>query len=170
MLTIIQHPSPNFDDRPCGTNIDTVVLHYTDMVSASASLERLCDPVYKVSSHYLLDEDGTIYQLVNEEKRAWHAGESFWKGRNKVNDFSIGIELQNPGHVHFLEKGYWHPYSDAQYQALLSLLNKMTLQYPLISQNTVGHCHVAPNRKIDPGPHFDWEFLKKNGFVHVSKQ
>ena len=164
MLRLLPHLSPNFDDRPQGTIIDTVVLHYTDMPSASVSLQRLCDPVYKVSSHYLIDQDGTIYQLVAEEKRAWHAGESIWQGRPRVNDFSIGIELQNPGHIHFLETGSWQPYPDAQLDALLTLLKDIASRHPLITQNTVGHCDVAPTRKIDPGPHFDWEWLARKGF------
>ncbi len=167
MTAIIPHPSPNFDDRPLNTVISTAVIHYTDMPSAAASLQRLCDPLHKVSSHYLIDEDGTIYQLVAEEKRTWHAGESFWQGRHRVNDFSIGIELQNPGHVHFLETGSWHPYPDAQYQALLSLLKDIATRHPLITKNTAGHCDIAPTRKIDPGPHFDWELLAANGFTKV---
>ena len=164
MLKIIHHPSPNFDDRPLRTLIDTVVLHYTDMPSTATSLERLSDPLYKVSSHYLIDEDGTIYQLVAEEKRAWHAGESSWQGRSKVNDFSIGIELQNPGHVHFLENNAWHLYPTTQSQALLSLLTDIASRYPFIRHNTVGHCDISPNRKIDPGPHFNWELLTAKGF------
>ncbi len=167
MLSTIPYPSPNFDDRPPNTIISTVVLHYTDLESTEISLQRLCDPLYKVSSHYLLDEEGTIYQLVEEGKRAWHAGDSYWKGVSRINDFSIGIEIQNPGHVYFLEKGEWYPYSKKQYESLLMLLKDISQRYPLIIQNTVGHCDIASHRKIpkiDPGPHFNWEFLRQNGF------
>ena len=110
---------------------------------------------------------GAIYQLVTEHKRAWHAGESFWQGRHRVNDFSIGIELQNPGQSHFLKTDSWDPYPDTQYQALLMLLNDIALRYPLITYNTVGHCHIAPARKIDPGPHFKWELLAAHGFFNT---
>ncbi|RZI46579.1 N-acetylmuramoyl-L-alanine amidase [Candidatus Finniella inopinata] len=164
---MLLHPSPNFDDRPLNTIVDTIVIHYTNMSSATVSLQRLCDPLHKVSSHYLIDQDGTIYQLVAEEKRAWHAGESIWQGRPRVNDFSIGIELHNPGDVHFLETGAWHPYPDTQYQALLSLLKDIATRHPLVTQNTVGHCHIAPARKIDPGPHFDWDWLARKGFTSL---
>jgi N-acetylmuramoyl-L-alanine amidase len=168
MLNLIHYPSSNFDDRPPNTVISTVVLHYTDLESTTASLQRLCDPDYKVSAHYLINENGEIYQLVTEENRAWHAGDSFWKGIHRVNDFSIGIEIQNPGHVYFLKKGEWFPYSEKQYQSLLILLKDISHRYPLIAKNTVGHCDIASHRavpKIDPGPHFDWEFLYKNGFT-----
>jgi N-acetylmuramoyl-L-alanine amidase len=168
MISIIPYPSPNFDDRPVGTVINTVVLHYTDLESTEVSLKRLCDPIYKVSSHYLLDEEGIIYQLVEEEKRAWHAGDSYWKGVSCVNDFSIGIEIQNPGHVYFLEKREWYPYSEKQYETLLILLKDISQRYPLTTQNTVGHCDITSHRKvpkIDPGPHFNWQFLQQNGFA-----
>lgn len=163
-MNFIWCPSPNFDERPPNTVIDTVVLHYTDMKSAALSLERLCDPLSKVSAHYLIDEDGTAYQLVLEEKRAWHAGVSQWRGRENVNHFSIGIELQNPGYFYFQQFGQWFPYSSAQYQALVQLLYFLKGRYPLIVNNTVGHNDVAPQRKIDPGPHFNWEILQENGF------
>lgn len=168
MLLLIPYPSPNFDDRPPNTDINTVVLHYTDLESSAVSLQRLCDPVFKVSSHYLIGEEGEIYQLVAEEKRAWHAGDSFWKGIPRVNDFSIGIEIQNPGHVYFLEKGEWYPYSEKQYETLLILLKDIRQRYPTIVQNTVGHDDIASHReipKIDPGPHFNWEYLYSNGFT-----
>ena len=94
MLKITAYPSANFNDRPAGAKIDYIILHYTDMESMQESLNRLCDPVYEVSSHYAIDEDGTIYQLVDDAKRAWHAGESLYQGKSGCNDFSIGIELE----------------------------------------------------------------------------
>lgn len=135
------------------------------MDSTKLSLERLCDPFFKVSSHYLIGEEGSIYQLVDEKNRAWHAGDSFWRGRSKVNDFSIGIEIQNPGHHYFLRKGEWFPYAAQQYQSLLNLLRVISLRIPLVKDNIVGHCHITSHRKIpkiDPGPHFDWEYLTEN--------
>jgi N-acetylmuramoyl-L-alanine amidase len=167
MFNIVPYPSSNFDDRPDGTIISTVVLHYTDLESTSVSLQRLCDPEYKVSAHYLLDEDGTIYQLVAEEKRAWHAGDSYWKSIPWVNNFSIGIEIQNPGYEYFSEHGKWYPYYDKQYKSLLMLLQDIRTRYPLIADNTVGHCDITSHRevpKIDPGPHFDWQYLEQHGF------
>jgi hypothetical protein len=93
---MIELPSPNQDDRP--GPVDMLILHYTGMQSAQAALARLCDPVAKVSSHYVVDEDGTIYRLVPERRRAYHAGLSFWRGRRALNDVSVGIEIVNPGH------------------------------------------------------------------------
>ncbi|HSM22571.1 MAG TPA: N-acetylmuramoyl-L-alanine amidase, partial [Rubrivivax sp.] len=95
---MIPRLSPNFDLRPAGTAVDTLVLHYTGMPTATAALERLCDPSAKVSAHWLIDEDGTLVALVPEAMRAWHAGVSWWRGESNLNDRSIGIELVNPGH------------------------------------------------------------------------
>ena len=96
----ISHPSPNLDDRPDGTAIDHLVLHYTGMKTGAAALERLCDPDAKVSAHYLVEEDGQIFQMVDEAKRAWHAGVASWRGARNINARSIGIEIVNPGHEH----------------------------------------------------------------------
>ena len=152
-------PSPNFDRRPESTVIDTIVIHYTNMPCVLESLDRLCDPFVKVSSHELIGEDGSILSLVRHKHRAWHAGESLWQGRSRVNDFSIGIELQNPGHKYFREHGVWQPYPGLLMEALDRLLTYLCSIYPITS--IIGHCDVAPLRKIDPGPHFDWERLKK---------
>src|SRR5689334_8983528 len=112
---MIERPSPNQDDRG-GAPIDMLVLHYTGMTSAEAALSRLCDPAAKVSSLYLIDEDGTIHVLVLEARRAWHAGVSWWAGQTNVNARSIGIELVNPGH----EFGY-RPFPHKQIAALIEL-------------------------------------------------
>lgn len=163
-MHLIPYPSPNFNERPNGTVIDTIVIHYTDMETADLSLKRLCDLEAKVSSHYLIDIDGTIYQLVADEKRAWHAGVSQWKERESVNDFSIGIELQNPGyHSYFVKYGRWDPYPLPLMEALVELLKDLTSKYNIDPSNVVGHNDIAPDRKIDPGPHFDWKWLAEKG-------
>lgn len=155
---IIDHPSPNFDDRHGGTPVDMLVLHYTGMVSGINALERLCDPAAKVSAHYLVDEDGTVYRLVAEEKRAWHAGVACWRGERDVNGRSIGIELVNPGH----EFGY-RDFPAAQMAALAALAADILARHPIPPRNVVGHSDVAPDRKLDPGEHFDWRGLAKRG-------
>jgi N-acetylmuramoyl-L-alanine amidase len=115
-MKITERPSPNFNERPAGVLIDILVLHYTGMPTAEGALERLCDPAAKVSAHYTIDEDGTVYRHVAEEKRAWHAGVSFWAGVRDINDRSIGIELVNPGH----DFGY-RAFPEAQIAALIEL-------------------------------------------------
>ena len=170
-MNIIPYPSPNFNERPKDTIIDTIVIHYTDMESAQASLERLCDPKAEVSSHYLIDEDGTVYRLVDDKKRAWHAGVSHWNGKDNVNNFSIGIELQNHGYNYFRLYNHWPPYPLKQMEALLVLLKDLSNRFPIKPRNIVGHSDVAPNRKPepkrDPGPHFDWKWLAEKGFGKV---
>ena len=99
VLTLRDLPSPNHDDRPAGTVIDTLVLHYTGMVDTAAALDVLRDPIRKVSSHYVVDTDGVVFRMVPEGRRAWHAGVSIWRGRSGLNDRSIGIEIANPGHA-----------------------------------------------------------------------
>jgi len=146
--------SPNWDER--ALPISMVVLHYTGMQSAAEALERLCDPQAKVSAHYLIDEDGTVISLVPEEKRAWHAGKSYWRGITDVNSASVGIELVNPGH----EWGY-RPFPDAQMEALLPLLCDIVDRHDIGPTNVVGHSDIAPARKEDPGELFDWERLAR---------
>lgn len=150
--------SPNFDRRPSDAPIDMLVLHYTGMESAAAALERLCDPAAKVSAHYLIDEDGQVTALVDEAKRAWHAGVSSWRGEADVNGRSIGIELVNPGH----EFGY-RDFPDAQMAALEKLATAILKRHPIPPRNVVGHADVAPARKTDPGERFDWRRLAANG-------
>jgi N-acetylmuramoyl-L-alanine amidase len=150
--------SPNVDDRPPGCAIDTLILHYTGMPSAAQALERLCDPEAKVSAHYLIDEDGGITQLVSEQRRAWHAGASFWAGRARLNDCSIGIELVNPGH----EWGY-RPFTEAQYLACIVLCRAILGRWRIPPQRVLAHSDVAPDRKQDPGELFDWSRLGAAG-------
>ena len=149
-----EQPSPNWNERELPVSM--VVLHYTGMQTADEALARLCDPAAKVSAHYLIDEDGTVTSLVPEEKRAWHAGNSYWRGITDVNSASVGIELANPGH----EWGY-RPFPEAQMEALLPLLANIMDRHDIPRGNVVGHSDVAPARKLDPGELFDWERLAR---------
>jgi N-acetylmuramoyl-L-alanine amidase len=152
----IEAPSPNFDVRK--TPPDMVVLHYTGMTTGAAALERLRDPEAKVSAHYLIEEDGRIFRLVAEERRAWHAGVSFWRGERDVNGRSIGIELVNPGH----ELGY-PPFPEPQIQSLIALLGAIRSRWTIEDGDIVAHSDVAPERKIDPGELFPWRRLADAG-------
>lgn len=147
-------PSPNHDARPDGGPIDMLVIHYTGMQSATAARERLCDPMSKVSAHYVIDEDGSVAALVPEDCRAWHAGVSFWRGRTDINARSIGVELVNPGH----EYGY-RPFTEPQMAAFEELAKAILGRHPIPARNVVGHSDVAPRRKEDPGELFDWRRL-----------
>lgn len=147
-------PSPNWDER--ALPVTMIVLHYTEMESTEASLARLTDPEAKVSAHYLIGEDGEVVRLVPHEKRAWHAGASYWRGHKDVNSASIGIELQHPGHA----LGY-RPFADTQIEALVPLLHDIVQAYDISRTNVVGHSDIAPARKIDPGELFPWEQLAK---------
>lgn len=149
-------PSPNWNERQLPVTM--VVLHYTGMESADAALARMCDPAAEVSAHYMIDEDGTVIQLVDEGKRAWHAGRSYWRGVRDVNSASVGIELVNPGH----EFGY-RPFPDAQMEALIPLLSDIVDRHDVPRANVVGHSDIAPARKTDPGELFDWEWLAEYG-------
>ncbi len=143
--------SSNYDERPPGTPIDMLVLHYTGMQNAEAAIDRLCDPDAQVSAHYLIDEDGTILQLVEEGYRAWHAGESCWRGHRDINARSIGIELVNPGH----EFGY-RPFFESQMRRLETVALDIVRRHQIPARNVVGHSDIAPRRKEDPGELFDW--------------
>lgn len=157
-MTAHDLPSPNHDDRPPDTPIDTLVLHYTGMQTAQAALDRLRDPVARVSSHYVVDEDGAIFRLVPEARRAWHAGVSFWRGHTVLNDRSIGIEIVNPGH----EWGY-RDFPVLQMAAVCDLCLEILARHPIPARNVVAHSDVAPDRKEDPGEKFEWEALAQNG-------
>lgn len=153
-MTIIDTPSPNFDERLLPVSI--VVLHYTGMQTAEAAIDRLRDPAAKVSAHYLIAEDGQVLRMVAEEKRAWHAGKSRWRGIEDVNSASIGIEIVNPGH----EFGY-RPFLEEQIDALIPLLAGIKERYGTTRGNVVGHSDIAPTRKQDPGELFPWSRLAK---------
>jgi N-acetylmuramoyl-L-alanine amidase len=155
-------PSPNQDSRNedgrGDVPIDMLVLHYTGMRNAEEALARLTDPTAKVSAHYTIDEDGTVYAHVPEERRAWHAGISFWAGVSNVNARSIGIELVNPGH----EFGY-RAFPEAQIAALIELCHGILARHPIPATRVLGHSDVAPARKEDPGELFPWARLAEAG-------
>ena len=155
---MIERPSPNFDARPAGRPIDMVVIHYTGMRSAKAAVARLCDSEAGVSAHYVIDEDGSVIRLVGEAKRAWHAGQAWWRGEADINARSIGVELVNPGH----EFGY-RAFPEAQMSALEGLAHAILGRHPIAARNVVGHADVAPRRKRDPGELFDWQRLAAAG-------
>ena len=155
-MSLIPAPSPNFDQRRGPP--DMVVVHYTGMATGAEALERLRDPEAKVSAHYVIEEDGRIYELVPEERRAWHAGVSFWKGEKDVNAVSIGIELVNPGH----DFGY-PDFPEMQVEALIGLLDAIRGRWTIPNARILGHSDVAPERKIDPGEKFPWKRLALDG-------
>jgi len=153
-----ERPSPNHGPRAAGGEIDTLVLHYTGMQTAVAALDRLCDPAAEVSAHYLIEEDGTVWRLVPEDRRAWHAGRAAWRGATDINDRSIGIELVNPGH----EFGY-RAFPEAQMDALIALCRDILARHAIAPSRVLGHSDVAPTRKTDPGELFDWQRLAAEG-------
>lgn len=157
---MIETPSPNHGARPDPARIDLIVLHYTGMRTTRAALKRLCDPVAKVSAHYLIEESGAIHRMVNESRRAWHAGVASWEGNADINDRSIGIELANPGH----QFGY-RPFPEAQMVALDELLADILARRSIPPERVVGHSDVAPLRRQDPGELFDWQRLARRGLA-----
>ena len=155
-------PSPNLDERKGGRRPDMILLHYTGMQNGEAALARLCTAASRVSAHYVVFEDGRIVQCVPEDKRAWHAGESFWAGETDINSRSIGIEIVNPGH----EFGYSN-FPLRQVAAVISLCKSiLTRRGPIGAERILGHSDVAPARKQDPGEKFPWELLSESGIGH----
>ena len=144
-------PSPNQGPR----RPTMVVLHYTTNDDAATAIRTLTNPEREVSAHYLVGRDGRIVQLVDETRRAWHAGASFWAGNRDVNSASIGIELDNNGH---------EPFPERQIVALLALLGDLRERYAIPAENIVGHSDVALGRKVDPGPQFPWRMLATQGY------
>ena len=155
-MNFIEAVSPNFNERTVPP--DMLVLHYTGMTSGPEALARLCDEQSKVSSHYLVEEDGRVFRLVPEERRAWHAGVSFWKGESDINGRSIGIEIVNPGH----EFGY-RAFPAAQIAAVIELVADIRTRWSIEDSRILGHSDVAPGRKIDPGELFPWKQLAQAG-------
>ncbi len=155
-MQIIERPSLNHDAR--SAPIDMLILHYTGMRTGAEALARLCDPEAKVSAHYMIDEDGTVYHLVDEGRRAWHAGVSYWAGDTNINARSIGIELVNPGH----EFGY-SPFAEPQIVALMELAKDILRRHAIMPHGVLGHSDVAPARKTDPGELFPWTRLATAG-------
>jgi N-acetylmuramoyl-L-alanine amidase len=155
-MPITDLPSPNQDERGCP--VDMLILHYTGMKTARAAINRLRDPEAQVSSHYVVDEDGTVLRLVPEDRRAWHAGVSHWRGHSALNARSIGIEIVNPGH----EFGY-RDFPALQLAAVCDLCLMILARHDIPPRNVVAHSDVAPDRKEDPGERFDWRALAENG-------
>lgn len=153
---ILSRPSPNFGPRRNGLRPELVVLHYTRMTSAQAALARLCLPEAEVSAHYLIAAGGTVWQLVAEEMRAWHAGAGTWRGQGDVNSRSIGIELDNDGDT---------PFAWPQMRALEGLLAGILRRWAIPPQGVIAHSDMAPLRKVDPGPRFDWRALARSGLA-----
>jgi len=156
-MQIISHPSPNFDSRN-GAPVTMLLLHYTGMKTGKGAMDRLCDPEAKVSSHYVVEEDGRVFQLVEESQRAWHAGVSCWRGERAVNAHSIGIEIVNPGH----EYGY-RLFPEGQMQSVIGLCQGILARHAIVPRNVIGHSDVAFTRKEDPGELFDWALLATHG-------
>ena len=153
MKLIHNFKSPNFNERK-SNNIEIIVIHYTALGSISNSLKHLCSKKNKVSSHYLISQSGKIYSLVSEKKRAWHAGQSYWRGNTDINSISIGIELD------YSSSKTNNKYSFKLNYALIFLLKKLIKKYKIKTENILGHSDIAPYRKIDPGKHFPWQMLE----------
>ncbi len=151
---LIWHPSPNFGPRKGGLRPTLIVVHYTAMDSAEAALDRLCDPEFEVSAHYLIAQDGRVVQMVAEDMRAWHAGAGAWGGVTDVNSASIGIELCNRGD---------HAFPDPQIDALVPLLAAVRSRWGIPKERVIGHSDMAPARKQDPGRFFPWPRLAQAG-------
>lgn len=154
----IDRPSPNFDAR--SLPVSMIVVHYTGMQSAAAAIERLANPAAKVSAHWVVAEDGQVVRMVDEANRAWHAGQSFWRGITDVNSASVGIEIVNPGH----EFGY-RPFPAEQMASVEVLVAAAARRFNVASANVVGHSDIAPARKADPGELFDWSRLADAGLA-----
>jgi len=163
-MKIIANPSLNFGNRKPSSKINSIVLHYTGMVSFEAAINRMKNPDYEVSAHYCIDFNGDIHQLVDEKRKAWHAGNSHWRGMESLNDTSIGIEIANRGH----EFGYEH-FPDEQIFAVISLCKDIIKRnHDIDARNIVGHSDIAPDRKEDPGELFPWKELAESniGIFH----
>lgn len=135
---------------------DLIVIHYTAMATFEAARDRLCDPAAEVSCHWLIAEDGRVLQLVDEALRAWHAGAGEWAGRGDVNSRSIGIELANDGAS---------PFPEPQMRALEGLLHGIMARWSIRPAGVIAHSDMAPDRKSDPGPRFDWRRLARQGLA-----
>ena len=155
-----QCPSPNCGARRDGLLPSLIVIHYTAMNSAEAAIERLCDPEAEVSAHYLIDGQGGVTQMVEEAARAWHAGAGEWRGEDDINSRSIGIELDNRG---------VHPFAAKQMDTLEDLLRGIMGRWNIPPSGVIGHSDMAPGRKTDPGPFFDWARLQRQGLASLSQ-
>ena len=155
-MQIVDHPSPNFGERRNDAKPELIVIHYTAMATTQLAADRLCDPATEVSAHYLIAEDGKILRLIAEDCRAWHAGAGEWGGKCDINSRSIGIELANDG---------FSPFANRQIDALESLLAAVMARWCIPMQGVIAHSDMAPQRKTDPGPRFDWRRLALSGLA-----
>lgn len=155
-LSVNWHPSPNMGARRGGVLPDILLIHFTNMASAEAAVAHLCDPAAAVSCHYVIAEDGRLWQLVDEKMRAWHAGLGRWGDVGEVNSRSIGIELANRGR---------HPFPEPQMRVLETLMRGIIARWRIPVERIIGHSDMAPDRKDDPGPHFDWRRLALQGLA-----
>lgn len=158
MKLIHNYKSPNFNDRK-SRNIELIIIHYTALKSINDSLKYLCASANKVSSHYLISNKGKVYSLVSEKKRAWHAGQSYWKGKKDINSISIGIELD---YCPSIKK---NTFSNDLNSSLLILLKRIVKKHKILPENILGHSDIAPYRKIDPGKHFPWHLIENEGLA-----
>ena len=157
-MKFIDAPSPNFDERDY--KIDTLILHYTGMLTGEEALVRLRDASAKVSAHYCVEENGDVYRLVDEANRAWHAGVASWQGEDNINARSIGIEIVNPGHA------FGYPdFPDVQIEAVLALTKDICARHKISPLRVLGHSDVAPRRKEDPGEKFPWGRFAAEGLA-----
>jgi N-acetylmuramoyl-L-alanine amidase len=154
-------PSANHGVRKCGRTPDSILLHYTGLPTAEVALRQLRDPAAQVSAHYLVREDGCLFQLVPEARRAWHAGRGSWAGESDMNDVSIGIEIANAGH-----RGGLPPYPPAQIKTIIALCQDIIERWHIRPERVLAHSDVSHGRKIDPGEHFPWGKLAKAGIGH----
>ena len=156
-----RHPSPNINERRSSLKPEILLLHYTGLQTVERSIAVLADPICQVSCHYVIDEGGKITQMVPEAMRAWHAGVSHWKGQTDINSWSIGIEIQNPGH----ELGY-PEFPPTQMTSVVALSKDIIARNNIRAEHVLAHSDIAPLRKIDPGEKFDWPLLARNGVGH----
>jgi N-acetylmuramoyl-L-alanine amidase len=157
--------SPNYNERRGFNRPNCVILHYTGMPTGAEALTWLCDPASEVSSHYFVWEDGRVIQLVAEDRRAWHAGRSFWKGESDLNSASIGIEIVNPGHGPAPGVNP-PPFPSAQIERVIALVRDIAARHSIAPERVLAHSDIAPARKIDPGEKFPWDVLARRGVGH----
>lgn len=157
-----KYSSPNFNERSDG-RIKYLILHYTGMASGKEAIDRLCDEAASVSAHYLIEEDGEVFSLVDENMRAWHAGISKWEDDEDINDLSIGIEIVNTGHSYPGYESVYSSFPSVQMDAVNKLALEIVERHKIKRHHVLGHSDVAWRRKIDPGELFDWERLSENG-------
>ena len=163
MKYITKYKSPKYNLRN-NSKIKLVIIHYTALQNSNEAISFLSKKEKKVSSHYLISQDGKVYYLVNEKFRAWHAGYAKWKNYKDLNSYSIGIELDNPGYSIKIEK-----FQERQIQSLIKLISFLKKKYQIKNENILGHSDIAPYRKIDPGEKFPWQKLEKLGLSYFPK-